>query len=367
MASNLANPNITQVFVLMLENRSFDHMLGFLGLSGTDAATGGPTTVDGLTPGNSNSYKGVNYPATKTADYIMPYDPGHEFPDVMEELCGAGMLYNGGPYPPVNNSGFVSNYATTKSPGDGGATGNFGEVMKCYDPASQLPILSTLAEQFAVCDSWYASLPGPTWPNRFFVHAASSNGLDHSPRAIETTEWETIKGYSFSNGTIYELMDNHKSNNKGWRLYRGVGQPLIGSLPCVAALKGIHLWDTHSYANFSADINGAYPYSYTFIEPNYGDIVNNSYSGGQSQHPMDDVRNGEALIKSVYEAIHNSPLWLNSLLIITYDEHGGFYDHVAPPAVVAPGDTVPKSKYNQYGFGFDQYGVRVPAVVVSAY
>ena len=82
---------------------------------------------------------------------------------------------------------------------------------------------------------------------------------------------------------------------------------------------------------------------------------------------MDDVRNGEGLIKSVYEAIRNSPRWLNSLLIITYDEHGGFYDHVPPPAAVAPGDTQPKSKYNQYGFGFDQYGVRVPALVISAY
>ena len=221
----------------MLENRSFDHMLGFLGLSGTDAATGGATSVNGVGPANSNDYLGVNYPATKNADYIMPYDPGHEFPDVMEQLCGAGVVYNGGPYPAVTNGGFVSNYATTKSSGEGGAVSNFGEIMKCYDPVSQLPIITALAGQFAVCDNWHASLPGPTWPNRFFVHAASSNGLDHSPRAIETTEWETIKGYSFPNGTIYDLMAKNAGNNKGWRLYRGVSTPLIGSLPCVAAFK----------------------------------------------------------------------------------------------------------------------------------
>ena len=364
MSQNLTNPKITHVFVLMLENRSFDHMLGFSGLTGTDPVTGGPTRINGVSAANSNSYKGVNYPATPDADFIMPYDPGHEFMDVVEQLCGPAVPYTGGAYPPINNSGFVSNYATTRSGGEGGATSNFGEIMKCYAPAVQLPIMTALAQQFAVCDNWFASLPGPTWPNRFFVHAASSSGLDHSPTMPETTEWETIKGFSFPHGTIYQSMDRKSIK---WRLYRGVSSPLIGSLPCVAALKGIQLWDTHSYGNFAADLAGNYPYAYTFIEPNYGDIINSSFKGGQSQHPMDDVRNGEALIKSTYEAIRNSPLWLNSLLIITYDEHGGFYDHVPPPVAIAPGDTVPKSKYNQSGFPFQQYGVRVPALVISAY
>jgi phospholipase C len=367
MAQNIANPNITQVFVLMLENRSFDHMLGFSGLTGTDPATGGKTSINGVSPANINTYLDVNYPVTNNADNRMPFDPGHEFPDVVEQLCGAGVQYGGGAYPPINNSGFVSNYATTKSSGEGGATTNFGEIMKCYNTAAQLPILTALAENFAVCDNWYASLPGPTWPNRFFVHAASSDGLDHSPTTLETTDWEVIDGFSFSNGTLYQLMDNHKNTNKGWRLYRGVASPLIGSLPCVAALKGIQLKDTHRYEDFQSDIHGDYPYSYTFIEPNYGDIINSSYAGGQSQHPMDDVRNGEALIKSTYEAIRNSPLWLNSLLIITYDEHGGFYDHVAPSAAKAPGDTAPNSKFNKYGFDFQHYGVRVVALVISAY
>jgi phospholipase C len=130
-------------------------------------------------------------------------------------------------------------------------------------------------------------------------------------------------------------------------------------------LKGIEFWDTHPYQNFKNDINNQYSYSYTFIEPNYGDVTNNTYSGGQSQHPMDDVRNGEALIKSTYETIRNSSLSTKSLLIIIYDEHGGFYDHFAPPAAISPGDTI--AKYNQYGFIFQQYGVRVPALIISAY
>jgi phospholipase C len=108
-----------------------------------------------------------------------------------------------------------------------------------------------------------------------------------------------------------------------------------------------------------------YPWLYTWIEPNYGNVANGTYEGGNSQHPMDGVTQGEALIKETYEAIRNSPHRNTSLLIVTWDEHGGFYDHVAPPKAVVPGDTQPGSKYNRYHFTFGQYGVRVPAVIVS--
>src|SRR5207245_6630087 len=74
---------------------------------------------------------------------------------------------------------------------------------------------------------------------------------------------------------------------------------------------------------------------------------------------------GEALIKMTYEAIRNSPIWKKSLLIITWDEHGGFFDHGSPPPAPAPGDTAPGSEHNQYGFTFERYGPRVPAVVIS--
>jgi phospholipase C len=369
MAKNLANPNIKHVFVLMLENRSFDHMMGYLSYPGIDAKTGAPTTIEGVKAGTSNSYLGKPYPVSKDAVDIMTNDPGHEFLDVVEQLCGK-TIYNGGPYPPIDNSGFVQNFATSGDVKPVADAAHFGDVMRCYDTAAKLPVLSALAQEFAVCDHWYSSLPGPTWPNRFFVHAASSSGLDHSPKAIETMEWETLHGFKFRNGTIFDLLEKQvtvPAGNKPWRLYRGRKAPLIGSIPCVAALKGIHLWDTHPYENFKADLGADYPYAYTFIEPNYGDYIMNEFSGGNSQHPRDDVQQGELLIKDTYEAIRQSPLWPNSLLIIAYDEHGGFFDHVAPPAAVAPGDTVPHSKYNRSGFGFEQYGVRVPALVISAY
>ena len=351
MPVNNANPNIKHVFVLMLENRSFDHMLGFL---------------NGDISQYSNNYMDVNYKAEKPALDVMPFDPGHEFNDVYQQLTGldpSTTPYNGGQYPKIDNSGFVTNYATTKSKGEGGASSDFGEIMKCYDTAKQLPVMTALINNFTLCDNWYASLPGPTWPNRFFVHAASSAGLDDSPTTEDLILWESIYGFRFPKGSIYDLLKKHK---KKYRLYRGVSHPISGCIPGVAALHNIEFWDTHNYDRFESDLHKKYNYDYTFIEPNYGDIVNNTYSGGQSQHPMDDVRGGEALIKSTYEALRNSPIWEQSMLIITYDEHGGFYDHVVPPPAIAPGDH-PGPKYSKHNFQFNQYGVRVPAIVVSAY
>jgi phospholipase C len=341
--------SVRHVFVLMLENRSFDHMLGFSGITGTDAATGQSTQVNGLSGKESNSFAGQSYGVRQPADYTMPVDPGHEFPDVVTQLCGPAATYpSGGPYPPIVNSGFVASYAAS------GGQSDPGEIMKCYSP-SQLPVLNALAREFAVCDNWHASMPGPTWPNRLFVHAASSGGLDHSPTTAEIVLWETLEGFSFTNGTIFDRMNDGKVT---WRLYAG------DDFPMVAALKGIQLTLIHPYADFARDLaDPRYSVSYTFIEPSYN--VLQDYKCSTSQHPLDDVTRGEKLIKCTYEAIRNSPLWNESLFILTWDEHGGFYDHAAPPAGPPPGDTAPGSENNQYGFTFDRYGVRVPAVIVS--
>jgi phospholipase C len=353
--------NITHVFVLMLENRSFDHMLGFSGITGMDAETRQPTKLRGLQGTEFNVYQQVNYPVKQPADFVMPVDPPHEFPDTVEQLCGPNVTYTpGAPYPPINNSGFVKNYITTKTPHEGHPHDTYGEVMKCYRP-SQLPVLNALAKEFAVCDNWFSSMPGPTWPNRFFVHAASSGGLDHTPTTHEIAGWQTAHGFAFQNGTIFNRL------NRNWRLYRG-DTFITDSFPNVSALKGIEFWDAYPYRNFAKDIAANYSPRYTFIEPSYGNVLNNSYRGGNSQHPLDDVTSGEKLIKDTYETIRKSPIWNSSLLIITWDEHGGFYDHVAPPKAVKAGDaTVTPGNMNKYGFSFDQLGVRVPAVIVSPY
>jgi phospholipase C len=339
---------LEHVFVLMLENRSFDHLFGFSGLSGIDATTGAPTAVEGLRGNESNALAGNSYQVVRGADYAMPADPGHEFPDVLGQLCGTGVRYEP-PYPTIDNSGFVDSY------NDSGGSSNPVEVMKCFDTPRQLPVLYALAREFAICDHWFSSMPGPTWPNRMFVHAASSGGLEHSPTTAEIVEWEALNGFTFKNGTIFEAMTRRR---KAYHFYSG------DDFPMVAALKGVTLLDVHRIGDLLTDLEkNPFPYDYVFIEPSYNAL--HDFQNSSSQHPLSDVRAGEALVKTVYEGLRASPIWENSLFIVTWDEHGGFYDHMAPPRAVAPGDTTATCKYNRSGFTFEQYGVRTPAIVVS--
>ena len=349
--------NITNVFVLMLENRSFDHMLGYSGITGTDAATGRPTAVEGPPDGVFNSYQDASYPATTGAPETMPVDPGHEFLDVLQQLSGTTQYPAGGPYPAISNDGFVSDYAVSPTKNEGNAKDDFGAIMRCY-AADQLPVLNALARAFAVCDHWHAAVPGPTWPNRLFACCASAAGLDHSPSAAEILKWDTIDGFKCQHGSIFEALNAKPGTS--WKIYSGDGTPMA------LALKGVTPNDIRHMQEFADAVKlPTYPYSLTWIEPNYGDIALGTFKGGNSQHPLDGVTGGEALIKQVYEAIRASPHWPTSLLILTWDEHGGFYDHVAPPAATPPGDAIQDPAYNQYGFPFDRLGVRVPAVIVS--
>jgi phospholipase C len=340
---------IKHVFVLMLENRSYDHMLGFSPIEGADAVTGQPTRADCLTGAETNTWQGRTFAPVAGAHYVMPLDAPHEFGQVVTQMAGPGATYpRGGAFPAINNSGYVAAYAAA------GGAARPGDAMKCYSP-EQLPVLNALAREFALCDNWHASVPGPTWPNRMFVHAASSGGLDHSPAVPEILRWELLSGFSFPNGNLFELLDT-------W----GVRRRLYGGddFPMVAALKGIRLGDVRRYELFAGDLQTPdFPYGYTFIEPSYD--VFHEYRSGDSQHPLGDVRRGESLIKQTYEAIRNSPYWNESMLIVTWDEHGGFYDHAVPPAAKAPGDTSLNDPNNRNGFTFEQYGPRVPAVVIS--
>src|SRR5205085_12669708 len=349
MTSNInLQDRIKHVFVVMLENRSFDHMLGLSNIHGIDAVSGQPTTLDGLNARNdwNLDLHGNKVYASSPADWNMLYDPDHEFNDVKEQLCGAE-----GNYPRINNSGFVISYSKIDP-------ANPGEIMKCYAP-DQLPVLTTLAREFAVCDHWFSSMPGPTWPNRFFVHAASSGGLDHSPTTANVATSLLINGYKFDNGTIYDCLDDEGIS---WTIYSG------DTFPQALAISGMTVHAVEGrfkdFEDFSGDVNNPdYSTSYTFIEPDYHVLAD--FVCGNSQHPKDDVTRGEVLIKKVYETIRNSPHWENSVLIITYDEHGGFYDHVPPPQTVAPGDKPTDPENSLFSFDFRQLGVRVPGIVIS--
>jgi phospholipase C len=338
---------IKHVFVLMLENRSFDHMLGFSAITGTDAQTGSPTSINGLTGNESNSYNGVTYTVSHGAPNVAAHDPGHGFPAVLEQLCGEGARYEiGKPYPPINNSGFVANYARGHPELPDGA-------MKCFTP-DQVPVITALAQEFLVCDRWFCSMPGPTEPNRWFVHAATAGNLDEGPGKDEYFEWMTNPwgGFEFERGTIYDLL--RKAHVK-FRIYAG------DELPSVALLDGVsRTFDVDDFDDdFAEDVaSPSYDAAYTFIEPSYD--VFSDFKDGSSQHPLGSVVAGERLIKRTYEALRRSPIWESSLLVVLYDEHGGFYDHVAPSPARATG-----SKGRRFGFAFDQLGPRVPAIIVS--
>jgi phospholipase C len=355
---------VEHVFVLMLENRSFDHMLGFSGLTGV-GIDGQPTAIDGSDPArdtNVDPTSGATVAVGTPAEFWLKdvdKDPGHEFDNTLVALCGDGAVYDPVPggYPTIDNSGYIQNYV------NGGATMP-GRVMHCFTP-EQLPVLTTLASEFAVCDQWFSSLPGPTWPNRFFAMAGTSGGLDDSPSTLDVVSAVTVDGYRFENGNVFDLLDD---NCLEWRIFEG------DEFPVSFALSGMNLNALQGrfkdFDDFGSEVGkSSFKPKFVFIEPQYGNhgfdaLGPGDYSCGNSMHPLNDVTRGERLVKTVYEAIRSSPHWDKSMLIILFDEHGGFYDHVKPPAAVPPGDTVTLS-YVKKGFKFDQLGVRVPAIVVS--
>ena len=358
-------PKIKHIFVLMLENRSFDHMFGFSNISGTDAITGEPTTINGADPAvntNINPVDSSVVPVSTPAEFVLKNvdeDPGHEFGDTLLQLCGHGASYNPVPggYPPINNSGFIESYR------DRGSS-EPERIMKCFPP-ERLPVLNELASQFAICDNWFSSLPGPTWPNRFFMMAATSGGLDDSPSTGDIVAATTLEGYRFENGNIFDSLDDYCFD---WKIFEG------DEFPVSFALNGMNLNALQGrfkdFEDFESEVNKAgFKEKFIFIEPKYGedevDILGpGDYACGNSMHPLNDVTRGERLIKKVYETIRNSPHWKDSMLVVTFDEHGGFYDHVAPPQAVPPGDTFTQT-YVKNHFKFDRLGVRVPALVIS--
>lgn len=326
-------PTIEHLVVLMLENRSFDHMLGYLkspnypidGLDGTQA------NIDSA---------GIEVLTTNDADYAGDYnpDPGHDFLDVNEQIFGNSDA-SPGLAPPM--SGFVKNYGRKTS-----KAAKSHNVMKCFKP-EKIPVLTTLARQFAVCDRWFSSVPGPTLPNRAYAHAATSIG--HVDMTINW--WKESK-------TIYELLDEH---NKDARIYfhdSSMAQTFGGLMDKQDRFFGTGIEDF-----FDACKNNTLP-AYSFVEPRYNASTNGDPVAASDQHPDHDVFEGETLIKDVYNAVRSNPkVWNNTILVVVYDEHGGLYDHVMPPVAMSPDG---KPSVNP-SFAFDRLGVRVPAIVISPY
>ena len=317
---------IEHIVVLMLENNSFDRMLGNVpGVDGVDPAH--PRSNPDLS--GAPVFESTTTVRTLLCDPADPssnkLDPEHDLADVLEQMQGA-------------NLGFVTNFQRHYSQCKPDA---WAEVMKYYGLGS-LPVLHELAQSFVVCDQWFSSLPGPTWPNRYFVHSGTSLGHTDMPEGIfrPNLHW-------YDQDTVYDRLNDV---GKTWAIY-------YGDVP--QTLTMTHMWDQplhfHKMGQFFTDASGAeadFP-NYSFIEPTYfGDDQND-------QHPPSDILRGEVLLAQVYNAIRsNEALWEKTLLVIVYDEHGGFHDHVYPPPCVPPDGNVTE-------FSFAQYGIRVPSVLIS--
>ena len=338
---------IEHVVVLMLENRSFDHMLGFLysaegnvsptgqpfeGLTGTESnpdASGQPVTVFKIEPTTPNAY------------FMPGADPGEGYMATNSQLFGSTSAPPSSATVPAMQ-GFVKDFAYTlswESHTSGytmvpGTTAN--DIMGCFTPEA-LPVLSALARGYAVCDHWYASVPTETLPNRAFACAATSQGhMDD-------------KTHTFTCPSIFGLLSNHQL---GWSIYGYDSEPLTKSdFPDITSAPASHFGH---FTDFTAAAAAGTLPPFTFLEPSWS-------SSGNSQHPNYNVALGEQFIHDVYEALRGGPGWAQTLLVITYDEHGGCYDHVPPPA----GATPPDNDAGEFGFDFTRFGVRVPAVLVS--
>lgn len=343
MADNQLS-SISHLVVLMLENRSFDHMLGLLYADRGNVSPAGQP-FEGLNgkesnPGTNGSPMAVFAIApTDSYAYFMPgADPGEGYTATNSQLFGS----NTAPTPPVaTNKGFVTDFSYTLGweSKEGwsilpGTTAN--SIMGVFAP-TMLPVLSGLAKGFAVCDYWFGSVPTETLPNRAFVNAGTSQGhMD-----------DKTKKYTCP--SIFGLLSK---NEITWSIH-GYDAPPLTRLDFTDTTDAD---DSHfgEFTDFQkAAASGALP-AYTFLEPSWG-------SSGNSQHPNYNVALGEKLIHDVYYAVRNGPAWNQTLLIITYDEHGGCYDHVSPPINAVP----PDNSVGEYGFDFKRFGPRVPTVLVS--
>jgi phospholipase C len=329
---------LQHIVVLMMENRSFDHMLGSL--------TAVNPKIDGVTPDLSNPDANGNpvkaQPLAEFQAQLQP-DPDHHFPAVDLQIFGGDTS----PTRVANMQGFVKSYFNQQR------DLKHSQKIMYYFAQKDLPVLTTLALEFAVFNRWFASIPGPTICNRAFAHYGTSFGrVDmnllyiNEPfksiynRLIDATPKHTSKLYYYDTASSTMEITNLLQH-----------QPeLFGTYP--------QFLDDCAKGNLP---------DYAFVEPNYSDHETDSgEETANDQHPDHNVQHGEIFIASIYQAIKNSPLWPNTALLIVYDEHGGIFDHVVPPA--CPKDQFTASA-NDTGtgmpFAFDRLGVRVPAILVS--
>jgi phospholipase C len=371
-APNLSNPdNIKHIVVLMMENRSFDHVSGYLSLPGVKGPLPMNSEVDGLTEQLLNTYKipvpgyseqkiqhlknagfEANEAGLKTK---LDANVGHGLKDVEEQLD-----------PDKTMKGFVSNFIKV----------NGIEVLKKkkidpqdvlgYYTGEELSMYEFLAAEFAICDNYFCSHPGPTLPNRMFSLKGNlqrdRNGEPRMTNAVDSTF------FLCRDQNIFDILSQQ---GVSWRVYESL--PSVTMLRMFARYAGDNE-KIKDIANLETDIESStrpgtkkeFP-SVVFIDPAMHDYPVND------DHPPADMLHGQHLVKRIYDALRsNADVWNHTLFVITYDEHGGFFDHVVPPVVETyrnplvigePGS--PRSNRTDHTDVF--MGLRVPVFLVSPY
>src|SRR5579872_827133 len=326
LRANMSADPINHVVVLVLENHSFDQMLGCMQELYPELEG-----VISRPPRQNIDSDGKIYAQAPTKERQMQFDPHHEVQHVHEQLEGG-------------NSGFVKNFSRMypdSKPED-------RQCVMGYYPLDFLPSLHQLARHFTICDHWFSSLPGPTWPNRFMALTGTAKGRVNMPG--DGTHNADMAGYfQQDQDTIFDRLTEKTIN---WKCY-------FHDIPQSWVLRHQRL--PHNVARyfymdeFFDDARGReqdFP-QFCFIEPDFMGIV------GNDDHPPHDIMKAQKLIADVYNAVRANPdLWRSTLLVVFYDEHGGFYDHVVPPKAVPPDE-------DHAEYSFDQFGVRVPALLIS--
>lgn len=301
-----ATDYIDTVVILQMENRSFDHYFGALTLHENRS------DVRGLTASMMNKTEdGLDIPLHWLKDdYIISPDPGHSHEAALRQFS------NG------TNEGFVRDWERllTEQEYDEKIAWGMG-----YYKREQLPALYTLADNFALCDHWFCSVLGPTWPNRFYSHGASSAGV-------------RVNMIPFKGKTVYSSLEAAGNT---------IGVYSHDMIYFALTVDELRKYKRQKLDAFFEDARtGSLP-NVTIVEPSY--VLNDD-------HPPQDIRLGQSMIASVYEALRTSPQWNRTLFLVFYDEHGGFYDHVVPPKV--EGEALAADD-------FDQLGFRVPGLAIG--
>lgn len=363
------------VVVLMLENRSYDHLLGWL-YRDEDLRPG--QHVAGLfqSPSSNTAPDGTvveayRYGGTRSERLVRPTtNAGEDLRHADRQLFGSGPARG---LPPM--SGFVADYIDNYRSihGRDPSPEAYRQVMGGF-PSDTLPVLSTLARSFGVFDHWFGSVPSDTFCNRSFVHAATSHGYVTNAGHGGYRKWLDAPA-------VPTLFNRLEDRGLPWRVYYDETQAVsLTGILTAPSLEAYWQSNFRNMAQFSADAEAGCLPSYSFIEPRM--IFNrNSMHPARASSPtrsgipdpsgraVADMLAGEALVAEVYEAIRtsaspNGSNAGNTALIITFDESGGLFDHVPPPAAPPPGDG---SEPGEWGFLFDRLGARVPAIIVSAW